>query len=121
MTYPDGRPIMLAVAGNAGRAPFSLVIDEAYLRRFGELLVPVNLWRALSRFDAWIEPAIVAEWIRLMHGYAHRTGTDAKRCQDCAAMQWSRAGTHRRRGAGNARSQLSNRGGRSCACGPGAA
>jgi len=89
MTYPDGRPIMLAVAGNAGRAPFSLVIDEAYLRRFGELLVPVNLWRALSRFDAWIEPAIVAEWIRLMHGYAHRQERTLSDAKIAPAMQWS--------------------------------
>ena len=70
MTHPNGRQVMQVVAGRAGRAPAVIVLDEDYLRRFGELLVPLHLWRALSRFDAWIEPAIVAEWIRMMQGYA---------------------------------------------------
>ena len=89
MTLPNGRPVMEAVTGRAGRAPSSLVIDEAYLRLFGELLVPVNLWRALSRFDAWIEPAIVAEWIRLMHGYALRQDRKLSEATIAQAMHWS--------------------------------
>ncbi len=88
MTLPNGRPVMEAVTGRAGRAPSSLVIDEAYLRRFGEILVPVNLWRALSRFDAWIEPAIVAEWMRLMHGYALRQGRRPSAAAMAQAMHW---------------------------------
>ena len=89
MTLPTGRRVMEAVTGRAGRAPSSLVIDEGYLRRFGELLVPVNLWRALSRFDAWIEPAIVAEWIRLMHGYALRQARKLSDATIAQAMHWS--------------------------------
>jgi len=89
MTHPNGRPVMDAVTGRAGRVPAPLVIDEAYLRRFGELLVPVNLWRALSRFDAWIEPAIVAEWIRLMRGYALRQGRKLSEAKIAQAMHWS--------------------------------
>ena len=89
MTLPNGRPVMEAAIGRAGRVPSSLVIDEAYLRRFGELLVPVNLWHALSRFDAWIEPAIVAEWIRLMHGYALRQGRKLSEAAIAQAMHWS--------------------------------
>ena len=89
MTHPSGRPVMDAVTGRAGRVPAPLVIDEAYLRRFGELLVPVNLWRALSRFDAWIEPAIVAEWIRLMRGYALRQGRKLSEAKIAQAMHWS--------------------------------
>jgi SAM-dependent methyltransferase len=89
MTLPNGRPVMEAVTGRAGRAPSSLVIDEAYLRRFGDLLVPVNLWRAMSRFDAWIEPAIVAEWVRLMHGYALRQGRELSEATIAQAMHWS--------------------------------
>jgi len=89
MTHPNGRPVMDAVTGRAGRVPVPLVIDEAYLRRFGELLVPVNLWRALSRFDAWIEPAIVAEWIRLMRGYALRQGRKLSEAKIAQAMHWS--------------------------------
>jgi SAM-dependent methyltransferase len=89
MTYPNGRPVMEAVVGRAGRALSSLVVDEAYLRRFGELLVPVNLWRALSRFDAWIEPAIIIEWTRLMHGYARGQGRKLNDAAIAQAMHWS--------------------------------
>lgn len=89
MTLPNGRPVMEAVTERAGRAPSSLVIDEAYLRCFGELVVPVKLWHALSRFDAWIEPAVVAEWIRLMHGYAFRQGRKLSEATIAQAMHWS--------------------------------
>jgi hypothetical protein len=80
---------MQAVTGRAGRAPSSLVIDAPYLRRFGELLVPLDLWRALSRFDAWIEPAILAEWTRLMHGYALRQGRKLSEARIVQALHWS--------------------------------
>jgi len=53
------------------------------------LLVPVTIWRALSRFDVWIEPAIVAEWIRLMHGYALRQGRKLNEATIAQAMHWS--------------------------------
>jgi len=89
MTLPNGRPVMEAVTARAGRAPSSWVVDEAYLRRFGELFVPANLWHALSRFDAWIEPAIVAEWVRLMHGYARRQGRTLSEATISQAMHWS--------------------------------
>ena len=32
--------------------------------------MPRTLWQALRRFAAWVEPALIAEWIRLMRGYA---------------------------------------------------
>ena len=89
MTYPNGRPVMQAVTGRAGRAPAILILDEDYLRRFGELLVPIHLWHALSRFDAWIEPAIIAEWIRLMQGYARAQGREVTDAKVTHAMQWS--------------------------------
>jgi hypothetical protein len=77
---------MEALAAGSTRVKLPL---EAYLRRFGELLVPVNLWRALSRFDAWIEPALVAEWIRLMHRYALRQGRKLSDDTTAHAMHWS--------------------------------
>jgi hypothetical protein len=47
-----------------------LVLDPDYLKSFGELLVPEPIWRALTRFNVWIEPALVAEWIRIMKDYS---------------------------------------------------
>jgi len=89
MTYPsDGDSIMPGVKRRA-RRPTTVVLDEAYLASFGELVVPRHIWRALSRFDAWIEPAIVTEWARLMHRYAERQGRLLDPVAVARAMTWS--------------------------------
>jgi hypothetical protein len=51
--------------------------------------IPRHLWRALQRFDAWIEPALVSEWTRLMKVYASRQGRRLDEGQLAAAMVWS--------------------------------
>lgn len=52
----------------------SLCLDLPRLLAWGKIVVPGHLWRALSRFGAWIEPMLVAEWARLSRGYADRMG-----------------------------------------------
>lgn len=90
MTWPGtSAPVLRATKGQAGRAPDSVLLDEAYLRRFGEIRVPLHLWRALARYDAWIEPALVAEWTRLMTGYAERQGRVLDPGTVARAMEWS--------------------------------
>ena len=66
-----------------------MTLEEGYLAGFGSLLVPRHLWRALGRFSAWIEPAIVAEWCRLMQGYAMGQGRVLDAGAMAAAMAWS--------------------------------
>ena len=89
MTYPNGGgPIMPGVRKQA-RRPAAITLDEAYLASFGELRVPRHLWRALGRFDAWIEPAIVSEWARLMVRYAERQGRLLDSAAVGRAMAWS--------------------------------
>jgi hypothetical protein len=51
------------------------VLDGPFLRAFGRLLVPRHLWQAMSRYAAWIEPALLNEWTGLMQNYED----DAKR------------------------------------------
>lgn len=90
MTFPDGTPIL--PVSHPTRLPLALspyVIDEPYLRCFGEMLVPWRVWQAVQRFAVWIEPALVEEWIRLMLGYAETQGRDLPRDRAAAAMIWS--------------------------------
>jgi len=90
MTFPDGTPIL--PVSHTTPLPLALkpyVIDEPYLRRFGEMLVPWRIWQAVQRFAVWIEPALVEEWIRLMQGYAETQGRDLPRDRAAAAMIWS--------------------------------
>jgi SAM-dependent methyltransferase len=89
MTYPNGGPILPVERGRAGAAPGALLIDAAYLQRFGSLRVPLHLWRALQRFTAWVEPALIAEWTRLMADYARRMGQALDQGQAALAMVWS--------------------------------
>jgi hypothetical protein len=69
--------------------PETIRLDNAYLSSFGELFVPRHLWRALQRFDVWIEPALIAEWSRLMNGYAARQGRTISEDKIATAMTWS--------------------------------
>lgn len=66
-----------------------VVLDAAFLAGFGEIEVPRDLWRALGRFAAWVEPALVAEWLRLMRGYAARQGRVLDQGVLGAATTWS--------------------------------
>lgn len=50
--------------------PSPLSIDTPFLWSFGELRVPLQIWQALTRYNVWIEPVLISEWVRLMEGYA---------------------------------------------------
>ena len=90
MTFPDGTPILpVRSVARQPREPATLVIDEAYLRSFGEMLVPWRVWQALQRFAVWIEPALVDEWIRLMRQYAEKQDRRLPPDRLAAAMNWS--------------------------------
>jgi SAM-dependent methyltransferase len=88
MTYPNGGPIFPVKRVGRLSRPHRMTLDEAYLSSFGEMLVPRHLWTALRRFDAWIEPAIVAEWTRLMQFYAGRQSRRIDEAALAAALAW---------------------------------
>jgi SAM-dependent methyltransferase len=89
MTYAKGGPILPVQRGRPGTVPGALLIDAAYLQSFGSLRVPLHLWRALQRFSAWVEPALIAEWSRLMGDYARRMGRALDPGQVAQAMVWA--------------------------------
>ena len=89
MTYPNGGPVLPTTRKRAPRNAGDIVLDAAYLAGFGTIVVPRDLWRALGRFAAWVEPALVAEWLRLMRGYAARQGRVLDDGVTGAAMTWS--------------------------------
>jgi len=65
------------------------MLDAAFLDAVGTMRVPLELWRAMRRFAAWIEPALVFEWTRLMKGYAVGQGRPLDEAAAAAAMTWS--------------------------------
>ena len=90
MTFPGTRePIFKVVRKRSGSFSREIFLNEPYLRSFGEMLVPLHLWKALSRYDAWIEPALESEWMRLMEDYLDRQGVEADPRAMIRAMKWS--------------------------------
>jgi SAM-dependent methyltransferase len=73
-SFPNGLRVYGVTPGRSPRLARELVLDPEYLRSYGELLVPEPIWRALTRFNVWVEPALVAEWIRIMKEYATGQG-----------------------------------------------
>ncbi len=69
--------------------PKHLLLGEAYLSSLGHLRLPQHLYTALQRFDAWIEPALLAEWARLIKGYALRQHRTVDENTLVAAWAWS--------------------------------
>lgn len=65
-----------------------LTLDAETLLGWGTLRIPGNVWRAMTRFGAWIDPVLVAEWARLMRRYAAKMGLDMPPGQAEAALEW---------------------------------
>ncbi|MGO9060948.1 MAG: methyltransferase type 12, partial [Candidatus Binataceae bacterium] len=89
ITYPNGGQILKAHRRGRIIQPLEILLDQEYLASFGELRIPTNIWRALERFDAWIEPALIAEWVRLMNAYAESQGRRLDERIIRSAMAWS--------------------------------
>ncbi len=89
LTYPNGGPVFPVLRPEMmSRRPSSIILDHTYLFQFGELLVPRHLWRALRRFGVWVEPALVAEWSRLIQFYASRQGVCVDDAIIAKSMTW---------------------------------
>lgn len=69
LTYPNGGQILMIRRFPRRASVSDIQVDRIYLSSFGEVEIPVDLWRAMQRFDAWIEPALMAEWVRVMKTY----------------------------------------------------
>lgn len=71
ITYPaSGQQIFVADRQRLPRNLDGSVLDRAFLEQFGSLTVPGGVWRALMQLGSWIEPVLVAEWTRMVRGYA---------------------------------------------------
>ncbi len=89
LTYPSGGRILPTERGRPRAPLIEVVLDSAYLRSFGSMLVPRDLWRAMQNYSVWVEPALVAEWTRLMRSYAQRQGRMLEEPRLSIAMTWS--------------------------------
>ncbi|XHX78510.1 MAG: hypothetical protein RBJ76_00795 [Stenomitos frigidus ULC029] len=89
MTDPSGSQILRATRHARLPTPTEILIEPAYLASFGQLLIPQHVWLALLRFEVWLEPALLAEWVRLMKSYASGQGRSLNEADIALAMTWS--------------------------------
>ncbi|MBU8546126.1 MULTISPECIES: methyltransferase domain-containing protein [Roseomonadaceae] len=89
MTYPNGGAILPVTRASPRLRGTEVALDASYLWDFGTMEVPRTMWSALGRFSAWIEPAVNAEWVRLMQGYAASQGRRLDEGAIASAMTWS--------------------------------
>ena len=84
--YPGSdEPVFPCKRGDPIRVSDNVRLDEAFLWSFGTFSVPLNLWRAMSRYAPWIEPAVLNEWVEIMCGYATKS---VSRDAHMAALHW---------------------------------
>jgi len=88
-SFPSGPKVYGVTSGRSFRLVHELVLDPEYLQSFGELLVPEPIWRALTRLNIWIEPALVAEWIRIMKDYLVGQGRQVGEETFFQATRWA--------------------------------
>ena len=89
MTYPRGGRILPVERGRLTAPQGVVELNADYLSAFGWMRVPGHLWRAMRRNAAWIEPTLIAEWIRLMRDYASGQNRPLSEEKMSAAMRWS--------------------------------
>lgn len=88
LTYANDIPVFPSEARGPPPAAATLAITPETLWAYGTTRVPLAIWRAFCRMSAWIEPMLLAEWIRLTQGYAERAGRVVTTDEAQRALRW---------------------------------
>ncbi len=89
LTFADNSPVFPTAYGALpGKGEFSSITLEV-LWRYGVTRVPLGVWQALRRMAAWVEPMLVAEWLRLTKEYAARLGAEVSAEVVLNALRWT--------------------------------
>ena len=88
LTFADNSPVFPTRYGRLPKPSTDVVLDLDYLWQFGTTRIPLNIWNALRRMAAWIEPMLIAEWTRLTKMYAGALGLSVTTDQVVDALEW---------------------------------
>lgn len=84
----NGQPLFPTILHPAMRPGGSIRLDQGYLWQLGTTRVPLLVWRALQRFAAWIEPMLLAEWVRLTQRFGESRGRRIGTDEVLVALRW---------------------------------
>ncbi len=88
LSFANNVPVFPTRLATGSRWAGAQVIDLELLWSYGSTRVPLGIWQALRRMAAWIEPMLVAEWVRMTQGYGERSGRLASADEVHAALRW---------------------------------
>jgi SAM-dependent methyltransferase len=87
LTFADDTPVFPATYGRVPRGD-ALVLNAELFWAYGSIRAPLPVWHALRRMAAWIEPMLLAEWVRLSRAYAERAGRPLASDAVLGALRW---------------------------------
>lgn len=88
LTFADDTPVFPADFGRRPRAGATLALNGELFWELGRIQVPLHVWHALRRMAAWIEPMLVAEWVRQSRDFAGRAGQPLAADAVLDALRW---------------------------------
>jgi hypothetical protein len=88
LTYADNRPVFATEARRAPRIGAELRLTQEVMWEYGRTRVPLPIWSALRRMAAWIEPMLLAEWVRQTRTYAEKAGRSVSTDDILSALRW---------------------------------
>jgi hypothetical protein len=88
LTFADNAPVFPTVPRRPPRAADPLILGAELLWGYGTTTVPLAVWHALRRMAAWIEPMLLAEWVRLVQAYGARAGRAIPADEVMRALTW---------------------------------
>ena len=88
LTFADNAPVFPTSYGRMPAVSASVRLTQEFLWQYGTTAIPLTVWHALRRMAAWIEPMLVAEWVRLTRLYADGLGKAVTADQVMSALRW---------------------------------
>jgi hypothetical protein len=88
LTFADDTPVFPAEFGRRPRGGETLSLNAELFWELGRIRVPLPVWHALRRMAAWIEPMLVAEWVRQSRDFAGRAGQPLAADTVIDALRW---------------------------------
>jgi hypothetical protein len=88
LSFADNSPVFPTTYGRPSRTGTAMIAGEELLWTYGTTRVPLNVWNAMRRMSAWIEPMLVAEWLRLTQVFAEGKGRVVSTDEVLGALRW---------------------------------
>jgi len=88
LTFANDQPVFPTIYGRLPLRRAAIVLNAELLWSYGITRVPLTVWHAMRRMSAWIEPMLVAEWVRLTRVFAQGLGKTTTADEIIAALQW---------------------------------